>query len=131
MITYGKRSTLNEQDVIELFNSSGIIRPCNQPSRIKEMILNSDFIYTAWDSDKLVGIARCITDFSYCCYLSDLAIHKDYQNHKIGTQLVQHVLQEIGDEVSLILLASEPALDYYPKIGFEQANNAYIIKRKY
>lgn len=131
MITYGKRSNLNTDEVIKLFESSGIIRPINQPSRINEMISNSDFIYTAWDKDKLVGIARCITDFSYCCYLSDLAIHKDYQNKKIGATLIKHVENEIGDEVSLILLASESAISYYPKVGFNKAENAYIKKRKY
>lgn len=95
------------------------------------MILNSDLIYTAWDNEKLVGIARCVTDFSYCCYLSDLAVHKDYQKKKIGSTLIEHVEKEIGDEVSLILLASESAMDYYPKIGFDSATNAYIKKRKY
>lgn len=131
MITYGKRSTLNEADVIELFAASGIVRPINQPARIKEMILNSDLIYTAWDADKLVGIARCVTDFSYCCYLSDLAVHKDYHNEKIGATLIACVEKAIGDEVSLILLASESAMAYYPKVGFDQAPNAYIKKRKY
>ncbi len=46
MITYGKRTELNTIDVIRLFESSGIVRPFTQPSRIKEMILNSDLIYT-------------------------------------------------------------------------------------
>lgn len=51
MITYGKRTELNTIDVIRLFESSGIVRPFSQPSRIKEMILNSDLIYTAWNED--------------------------------------------------------------------------------
>lgn len=131
MITYGKRSSLNELEVTELFQSSGINRPIGQPSRIKEMILNSDFIYTAWENEKLVGIARCVTDFSYCCYLSDLAVHRDYQNKKVGKTLIEYVEKEIGDEVTLVLLASESAMDYYPKIGFDKAENAYIKKRKY
>lgn len=131
MITYGKRSSLNELEVTELFQSSGISRPIGQPSRIKEMILNSDFIYTAWENEKLVGIARCVTDFSYCCYLSDLAVHRDYQNKKVGKTLIEYVEKEIGDEVTLVLLASESAMDYYPKIGFDKAENAYIKKRKY
>ena len=46
--------------------------------RIIQMILNSDLIYTAWNEDQLIGIARCVTDFSYCCYLSDLAVHRDW-----------------------------------------------------
>lgn len=130
MITYGKRTELNTIDVIRLFESSGIVRPFTQPSRIKEMILNSDLIYTAWNEDQLIGIARCVTDFSYCCYLSDLAVHRDYQSRKVGATLIEHVEKELGDEVSLILLASDTAMDYYPKIGFNKAENAYIKKKK-
>ena len=100
MITYGKRTELNTIDVIRLFESSGIVRPFSQPSRIKEMILNSDLIYTAWNEDQLIGIARCVTDFSYCCYLSDLAVHRDYQSRKVGATLIEHVEKELGDEVS-------------------------------
>lgn len=73
-----------------------------------------------------VGITRCITDFSYFWYLSDLAVHEDYQNKKVGETLIKHVENEIGNEVSLILLASETAMGYYPKVGFGKAENAYI-----
>lgn len=131
MITYGKRTELNEQDVIEVFESSGIVRPITQPSRIKEMIQQADLLYTAWDGDKLVGIARCVTDFSYCCYLSDLAVRKEYQHQGIGKELIDRVAQAIGDEVSLILLSAPNAMDYYPKVGFDKADNAFIVKRKY
>ncbi len=67
------------------------------------MIDNSVIIITAWDNDKLIGIARAITDYSYCCYLSDLAINKEYQNKGIGKELVQLVQKDIGEEVALIL----------------------------
>lgn len=131
MITYGKRTELDEQDVIEVFDSSGIVRPITQPARIKEMIQQADLIYTAWDGHKLVGIARCVTDFSYCCYLSDLAVRKEYQSQGIGKELIDHVAQAIGDEVSLILLSAPGAMEYYPKVGFDKADNAFIVKRKY
>ena len=33
-----------------------------------------------WDGEQLVGVARSVTDFAYCCYLSDLAVDEQYQN---------------------------------------------------
>lgn len=95
------------------------------------MIQNSDLILTAWDKDKLIGIARAITDFSYCCYLSDLAVDKDYQRAGIGKKLVEMLQNEIGDEVALLLLASPAAMDYYPRIGFEKIDNGFRIPRKH
>jgi hypothetical protein len=35
----------------------------------------------------------------------------------------------IGDQVMLLLLAAPEAMDYYPHIGFDAANNAWIIYR--
>ena len=53
------------------------------------MVLNADIMMTAWDGDTLVGVARSVTDFAYCCYLSDLAVDRDYQGRGIGARLGQ------------------------------------------
>ena len=53
------------------------------------MIEHSNLIVTAWDGQLLVGIARSVTDFHYCCYLSDLAVDVAYQRQGIGRQLIQ------------------------------------------
>lgn len=131
MITYKLDQEIAATQLIELFRSSGIKRPLDQPERISNMIAHSDILYTAWDNDKLVGVARAISDFYYCCYLSDLAVAKSHQQQGIGEALIHHVREHIGDEVSLILLSAPSAMDYYPKLGFQQANNAFLIKRKH
>lgn len=130
MITYKLGQEINATQLIELFRSSGIKRPLDQPERISNMIKQCDILYTAWDNDMLVGVARAISDFSYCCYLSDLAVAKSHQQQGIGEALIQHVRDHLGDEVSLLLLSAPTAMDYYPKVGFELANNAFLIKRK-
>jgi N-acetylglutamate synthase-like GNAT family acetyltransferase len=84
---------------------------------------------TAWDKDKLVGIARSLTDFSYCCYLSDLAVRKDYQKGGIGKKLIALTKEYIGDHAMLLLLSAQTAMDYYPKVGFQKVENGFIIKR--
>jgi N-acetylglutamate synthase-like GNAT family acetyltransferase len=94
------------------------------------MIDYADITISAWDNDKLVGTARAITDFSYCCYLSDLAVNKEYQNKGIGTKLVNILQEKIGDEVALLLLSSPIAMEYYPHIGFEKIDNGFKIPRK-
>jgi len=34
------------------------------------MLGHADLLCPAWDGEKLIGVARSITDFEYCCYLS-------------------------------------------------------------
>ena len=54
------------------------------------MLHHADLLITAWDGERLVGVARSVTDFSYCCYLSDLAVDEQYQKQGIGLQLIEH-----------------------------------------
>ncbi|MGM0829107.1 MAG: GNAT family N-acetyltransferase [Bacillota bacterium] len=129
-ITYSYDLKIKAKELSDVFKSSGIKRPVDDLDRLQRMIDNSDIIITAWDNDKLVGIARAITDYSYCCYLSDLAVDIEYQNKGIGKELVQLVQKDIGEEVALILLSAPNAMDYYPKIGLESIDNGFKISRK-
>jgi GNAT superfamily N-acetyltransferase len=116
-------------EVIDLYDSSGLQRPTNDAERIAGMYQHSNLIVTAWDGPLLVGVSRALTDFHYCCYLSDLAIRKEYQKEGIGKRLVQLTKDTIGDRCMLLLLAVPTAMEYYPKIGMDTVNNGFIIKR--
>jgi N-acetylglutamate synthase-like GNAT family acetyltransferase len=130
VISYKVNSKVEPHQLAELFKASGIRRPVDDLDRLRKMIDNANLLITAWEGDKLVGVARALTDFSYCCYLSDLAIHKDYQHNGIGHDLIAAVQDKIGDQCMLLLLSSPEAMDYYPKIGMQKTDNAFIINRK-
>ncbi|WP_335563381.1 GNAT family N-acetyltransferase [Neobacillus vireti] len=121
---------ITPEELSSVFRTSGIRRPYEDLPRLERMIENAGLLVTAWDQGKLIGVARAVTDFSYCCYLSDLAVDQEYQHKGIGRQLVRLVQEQIGEEVTLLLLASPIAMDYYPHIGFDKVNNGYIIPRK-
>ncbi|MDT9500189.1 GNAT family N-acetyltransferase [Capnocytophaga canimorsus] len=131
-IIYKKDYVPETMQIIEVYQSSGIRRPIDNVARIEKMYANSNIIITAWEYKKLVGVARALTDFSYCCYLSDLAVRQEYQSEGIGKQLVEEVKKAIGttEEISLLLLSAPNAMEYYPKVGFEAIENGFIIKRK-
>jgi GNAT superfamily N-acetyltransferase len=128
-IEYRHNVPLMAVDIAVVFDSSGIRRPTQDLARIERMFANSNLVFSAWHENKLIGICRALTDFSYCCYLSDLAIIKTYQKHGVGRELIAKVRNFIGDEVALILLSAPDAMTYYPKIGFEKIENGFIIKR--
>lgn len=126
---YKVDAALTAQEVADVFRSSGIKRPVDDPERIQRMIDHADLTVTAWDGGRLIGIARAVTDFAYCCYLSDLAVRKEYQKKGIGKELVTRLRGRLGDEVSLLLLSAPSAMDYYPLIGFEKSDKAFLIPR--
>ncbi len=128
-ITYRTDLTPDTDQIIEVYNSAGLNRPTADKARISKMYAHSNLVITAWDNEKLVGISRSLTDFCYCCYLSDLAVRKEYQASGIGKKLIELTKNEIGEQTALLLLSAPTAMDYYPKVGFQQINHAFLIKR--
>lgn len=129
-ISYKVNAPIRSEELAAVFNSSGIKRPYEDLPRLQKMIDNADIIITAWNQDQLIGIARAITDYSYCCYLSDLAVDRDFQQKGIGKKLIQILQDQLDDHVSLLLLSAPSAIEYYPQIGFNKVNNGFIIPRK-
>jgi len=129
-IEYRHNFPLDTDDVIRVFDSSGISRPTQDKPRIARMFSAPRLIISAWDGQRLIGLSRSLTDYSYCCYVSDLAVDKAYQGRGIGRELLRRTQELVGDEVTVILLSAPGAMSYYPTVGFQQADNAFIVKRK-
>ena len=128
-IEYRTNYPVSADAVAQLFRQSGIRRPVDDLDRIQQMVNHANLTITAWDRDVMVGIGRALTDFSFCCYLSDLAVDKDYQRQGIGKAIVAKTQEILGDDVMLLLLSAPEAMSYYPRIGFDKADNAWIIHR--
>lgn len=129
-ITYQHNLPLDPRDVIRVFQASGITRPVNDLPRIARMFAAPALTISAWHEGRLVGLSRSLTDYAYCCYLSDLAVDREYQGCGIGKELIRRTRETVGDEVSVVLLSAPGAMSYYPTLDFAAADNAFIIKRK-
>lgn len=128
-ISYRDDIKISARQLADVFRQSGIRRPVDDLPRLARMLNHGNLLITAWDGERLVGVARALTDFSYCCYLSDLAVDKHYQRRGIGRALVERVRNAIGEQSMLLLQAAPEAMAYYPKIGFEAVANGWIIHR--
>jgi predicted N-acetyltransferase YhbS len=93
------------------------------------MLEHADIIVTARDVRRLlVGVSRAITDFSYCTYLSDLAVDTAFQRRGIGRELIRRTHAAAGLKTSLILLAAPKAETYYPHIGMLHHRSCWRIE---
>jgi predicted GNAT superfamily acetyltransferase len=123
----------NELDlgrVIDLYIAStlGERRPVQDRPAMKAMLAHANLVVTAWDGDKLIGLARTLTDFAYVGYLADLAVRIDYQRSGVGKELIARTRAEMGPRSTLVLLAAPKAVEYYPKIGFTQHESAWVLR---
>lgn len=130
MIHYRTNTPLDPDAVIRVFRSSGIHRPVDDRARIEAMFRHANLVISAWDDQTLVGVCRALTDFSWCCYLSDLAVSSTHQRTGIGRHLIELVQAAVGPQVSLILLSAPGAMRYYPSQGFSKIDNGFTVRRK-
>ncbi len=129
-IDYRTNTPLDLDAAIELYIAStlGERRPVHDRDCMARMLAEADLTITAWEGDLLVGIARSLTDWCYCCYLSDLAVRDTHQKQGIGKELIRYTQAALGPNASLILLAAPAAVDYYPRIGMAQHPSAWVLR---
>lgn len=129
-IRYREGNDIDLDVLHELYRAStlGERRPIDDRQIFADMLRNANLVISAWDGAQLVGIARTLTDFSYVGYLSDLAVHAQYQRGGIGVQLIEQTRQRMGPRSMLVLLAAPRARGYYPKVGFSPHDSAWVLK---
>ena len=131
MIIYRNNAKITPAQAIDLYIRAtlGERRPIDRVTTFADMLANANLIITAWDQEKLVGIARTLTDFSYVAYLADLAVDEQYQKQGIGKQLIEETKSHLASECTIVLLAAPKANDYYQKIVFEHNPRAWTLKK--
>jgi len=122
-IEYRLGNDLDLDQVIDVYRRStlGERRPVDDRERMRQMLERANLVVTAWDGERLVGIARSLSDFCYATYLSDLAVDSEYQRQGIGRELMRRT-QEAGGKATVFLFAAPKAVDYYPRVGFSSGS---------
>jgi len=130
VISYRLGNELDLDRVIALYRAStlGERRPVDDREVMAEMLRHANLVVTAWDGERLVGIARSLTDFGYVAYLADLAVDREHQRHGIGVELIRRTRGVLGPRAMIVLLSAPAAVDYYPRIGFSRHGSAWVLK---
>jgi ribosomal protein S18 acetylase RimI-like enzyme len=128
MIEYKIENDLSiEEFRTVLVNSTlGQRRPVDDPERLSMMLEHGNLIITAREEGKLIGISRSLTDFTFCTYMSDLAVDEAYQKHGIGRELIRQT-KLAAPTARLILLSAPAAVSYYPRIGMKKFDHCYLL----
>jgi GNAT superfamily N-acetyltransferase len=130
-ILFEIESGLSVAEFVDVLERSSLAerRPVADLKRIGTMLENADIIVTARAGGVLVGVARSVTDFSYCCYMSDLAVDRQWQGRGIGTALMARTKtaahESFGDGVRCILLSAPAAIGFYEKVELERHPNCF------
>ncbi|MCL4872107.1 MAG: GNAT family N-acetyltransferase [Anaerolineae bacterium] len=118
------------EQLLALYNSVGWTAYTNEQAqdRLVLAIQNSTYVVTAWDGDRLVGLARAMSDDVAIFYLKDILIHPEYQRQGIATRLLRHCLERFEHVRNKVLLTDdeERQLRFYEKMGYTNTRNSRI-----
>jgi GNAT superfamily N-acetyltransferase len=132
-LTYSNEPDLAVDAFIDALRRSTLAerRPVGDRVRIARMLAQADITLCARDArGLLVGVSRALTDYAYCCYLSDLAVDRAWQGGGIGRELIRRTHEIAGPQSMLLLLSAPDAMTYYPHVGMRKSENAFTIPRQ-
>lgn len=135
-IVYAREPTIEVAEFRQVLERSGLdtIRPVADEPRLQAMLSAANLIVTARldrADATLVGVARCVTDFSWCCYLSELAVSASAQGLGIGKGLLDEVRRQVGPSVSVVLASVPDAVGFYERAGVARMQDTFWYKREY
>ncbi len=117
-------------ELAALYDRAGLRRPTDDLPRMQKLIDHAQLMLCALDGERLVGVARTLTDFAHVAYLADLAVDPDYQGGGLGRELIRLTRERTGPECLTLLISAPGAMTYYPHIGFQRCENAFWLPRE-
>ncbi|MGD9678314.1 MAG: GNAT family N-acetyltransferase [Vulcanibacillus sp.] len=89
------------------------------PETCKKAFLGSQVTVFAFDDDKLIGVARAISDGVRQAAIYDVAILPEYQKKGIGKILVESITNKLSG-CNFILYSNVGKEGFYEKLGFRR-----------
>jgi len=108
------------EQIIELYKANKW-SSAEKPKELKNALLNSHSLITAWDNEKLVGLGNAISDGSLVVYYPHLLVHPEYHGKGIGHMIMNKFQEKFKNFHMQMLTADGKAIDFYKENGFQKA----------
>jgi ribosomal protein S18 acetylase RimI-like enzyme len=133
-VLYAAEPALDAAEFRRVLVESGLgeTRPVDDPARLKAMLGGANLILTArldQPGMPLIGVLRGITDFSWVCYVSELAVSKSAQGLGVGNGLMEEARHRLGPKVAISLISMPDAIGFYDRIGMARMPDAFWYDR--
>ena len=123
MITYQTKKDFTREELARLFLSvewsSG-----HFSDKLVQAMQNFASVFSAYDGDKLVGMACVMDDGVMNAYLHYLLVDPEYQGQTIGRKLVEMVKEKYKDYLRIVVVAYDAERAFYEHCGFVKSKDA-------
>lgn len=119
MIKY-KELVYNEKDIRNLYLSNEWYAYTNDINTLFDGVINSLYIYAAYDDAKLIGLIRVVGDGSTIIYIQDILVLPEYHRRGVGTVLLKHITDRYCKVRQIVLMTdtTEKQIQFYEKNKF-------------
>ncbi len=119
-IVYKTNVVPKTEGLVQLYNDIGWHNYIQDTKKLERAFINSTFIVSAWEEEKLIGVLRAVGDSETIMYIQDILVRKIYQNKGIGLKLMtefmnrhEHIRQKV-----LVTDKTLKTMNFYKKCGF-------------
>jgi GNAT superfamily N-acetyltransferase len=88
------------------------------PEQLVEAIKGSHTVITAWDGNRLVGLANALSDGALTAYFHYVLVDPTYHGKGIGKEMMQRMLKKYSGFQTKVLISYPNVVDFYEKLGF-------------
>jgi GNAT superfamily N-acetyltransferase len=116
---------LKESELVALYSAVGWSAYTADPATLGAAVRGSSFVVAARDGDRLVGLARVVSDDASICYLQDLLVEPEHQREGIGRRLVQAVLDRYPHVRQKVLVTDDDPAQraFYEALGYREVRD--------
>jgi len=119
-IEFREAIDLPKKAVLDLYRANHW-SSANKPNQLHQALLHSHSLVTAWDKDRLVGLANAISDGFLVVYYPHVVVHPDYHRNGIGRELILRLKRRYEGFHQHAVLADKDAVAFYESCGFERS----------
>lgn len=129
-IIYKDEKDFTKENIIELFLSVDWQLSASNPDKLYTALINSPTVFTAWENNKLVGLARVLDDgILTASYIHYVLVNSNYQGKGIASNLVKMIKNKYKDYLYIELMPDEKKnVNFYQKLGFNIVKEGTLMQ---
>ncbi|HNX96753.1 MAG TPA: GNAT family N-acetyltransferase [Candidatus Aminicenantes bacterium] len=120
-------TSLPGPQLVALYEEAGWWQPgAGDDESVAEAIVRRSFAFAAaFCGDRLIGMARCITDGVSDAYLQDVMVTRDFRRRGIAARLVRTLIAHLHTHrIGWIGLIAQPGSEeFYARLGFSRMDD--------
>jgi len=118
-IQYKETREIPREDILDLYRANRW-NCAERPDALYGALMNSETLISAWDGDRLIGLANAISDGHLVVFYPHLLVLPDYQKKGIGISLMARMTDRYKDFHQQVLISEPEAIGFYEKCGFKK-----------